>query len=143
LSKNCPKYCLYKSQKIKLKGYLEVTKGETSFLYSLRDYKNVNSKDYEMLPFISLRMSETIESENISLIKEIAEKNSMVGELGKVEKYRKQLQGVFLAEVEITGYVEEEKNEIFGGYYPAIRIEKLKQLSPVKFIYIEELKGEE
>ncbi len=116
----------YKYQKIKVKGYFTPTKDESSYFYSLEDYTNKCSGEFiDCASFVSLELSEGVEKKENLLIEEIAEKNY---QLGKTEFRR----GFYGAEVEVIGYVE-ERNGVFG-LAPVIKIEEIKQISPIKFI---------
>jgi hypothetical protein len=66
----------------------------------------------------------------------LAEKNKTFGKTNFIR-------GDYLADVEITGKLSEEKqNEYFGGTYYEIEVEKMKQLSPIRFVTVEEMQGQ-
>ena len=72
-------------------------------------------------------------AENILLVKELAEKNKTFGKTNFIR-------GDYLADVEITGQlVEGEQNPFFGGSVYDIKVEKMKQISPIRFVTVEEM----
>ncbi len=102
----------YKLVKVRVKGNFEVTKAESTYFFGLQDYKNKCSGD--LFYHSTLELSKETEEKNSSLINELADKNQT---LGKTDFRR----GVYLAEVEVSGYLEEEKYKdtgISGGVGP-------------------------
>ncbi len=120
----------YESLKVKVRGDFEVTNGESSYLYGIQDYKNDCSDD--CVSYKGLELPKEIEEENIKFIKELAEKNST---LGKTD-FR---QGMYMAKVEVTGYVEERYSVGFDMSYFVIKVVEIKQISPIKFITVQEM----
>jgi hypothetical protein len=123
----------YKFQKVKVRGNLEVVKAESSYFLALQDYKG----DCSSVPcFKSLELSEEARKHNDLLIEELAEKNTT---LGKTD-FRS---GVYLAEVEITGYLEERKNNSDFPFdsHRIIKVEEISQISPVRFVASEEMRN--
>lgn len=130
----------YKFVKVRVKGNFEVTKAESTYFFGLQDYKNKCSGG--SFCYVGLELSKETEEINSLLINELPDKNQT---LGKTD-YRR---GVYLAEIEVNGYLEEEKEEkykdtgISGGVGPAyiIKVQNIKQISPIKFVTNEELSG--
>jgi hypothetical protein len=122
----------YKSRKFKVVGKLEVWEAESIYSINLKDWENDCSGEPGC--FRGLEMSEEVKAENILLIKELAEKNKT---FGKTDFRR----GEYLADVEITGnLVEKGRDPFFGGTIYEIKVEKLKQISPIKFVLIEDMR---
>jgi hypothetical protein len=121
----------YKYLKIKVVGKLEVTGEDSRYFINLKDWENDCSGDN--FCFKSLELSEEVMAQNISLIKELAEKNKTFGKTNFIK-------GDYLADVEITGQLVERENEIFGGTFYAIKVEKIKQVSPIRFVTVEEMR---
>jgi hypothetical protein len=121
----------YKSHKFKVIGKLTVWKADESTYYiGLTDWEgrcsSVNYCGY------SLRVSEELIAENETLVRDIAQKN----ETNIKTDFRS---FEHIANVEITGFlVEEEQTEYFPGIYDVIKVEKIKQLSPVKFVLLDD-----
>ena len=66
------------------------------------------------------------------MIKELAEKNKTFG----VTNF---IRGDYLAEVEITGELVRAENKYFSGEFYDVKVEKIKQISPIKFVTVEEM----
>jgi len=121
----------YKSLRFKVVGKLEVWEAESTYSINLKDYENDCSGDN--LCFRGLELSEEVMAENILLVKELAEKNKTFGKTNFIR-------GDYLADVEITGQlVEGEQNPFFGGSVYDIKVEKMKQISPIRFVTVEEM----
>ena len=86
----------YKSRKFKVFGKLEVAQLEDESRYSINLKDHENECSGEPICFWGLEIPEEIQAKNISLIKELAEKNKTFG----VTNF---IRGDYLAEVEITG----------------------------------------
>ena len=97
---------------------------------NLKDYENDCSGDN--FCFRGLELSEEIEAENILLLEVLAENNKTI----RKTDFRR---GEYLADVEITGYLVERENEYFGGSDYEIKVEKLNQISPIRFVLVEEM----
>ncbi len=119
----------YKSYKFKVTGKLVAWKAESTYSINLRDWEN----DCSVEPNCDygLEISEEIKAENIDWLKEIASMNHTIGETDfrRIE---------YFAEAEITGYLVERENKYFGGSSDKIKVDKIKQLSPVKFVLLDE-----
>lgn len=121
----------YKSLRFKVVGKLEVWESESTYSINLKDYENDCSA--EPTCFRGLELSEEVKRENILLIKELAEKNKTFGRTNFIR-------GDYLADVEITGQlIEKEQNPNFGGSVYDIKVEKMKQISPIRFVTVEEM----
>lgn len=122
----------YKSRRFKVFGKLEVIKFADTPGYSinLKDYEN-DCKD--RICFKGLELTEEIKSENILLIDELATKN-------KTREVTNSIEGEYLAEVEVTGkLVEKGESPFGGGMIYSIKAEKIEQISPIKFVPVEEI----
>ena len=120
----------YKFHKFKVTGKFAVWEAESTYFINLKDWEN----DCSVEPGCDygLEISEEIKAENIDWLKEIAKKNYTIG---KTDSRRIE----YFAEAEITGYLVERENKYFGGLYDEIKVEKIKQLSPVKFVLLDEI----
>jgi hypothetical protein len=127
LRQNTPHYI---SRKFKVVGKLEVWEAESNCSINLKDWENDCSGDN--FCFRGLELSEEVKAENILLIKELAEKNKTFGKTNFIH-------GDYLADVEITGQLVEKRNEFFGGTFYDIKVEKMKQVSPIRFVKVEEM----
>jgi len=120
----------YKYFKFKVVGKLEVLKPESTYFINLKDYEKDCSGDN--FCFRGLELSEEIKAENILLLEELAEKNKTIGKTD----FRR---GDYLADVEITGNLVERENSLGGDPIYKINVEKLKQISPIRFVLVEEM----
>ena len=121
----------YEFRKFRVLGKLQVWESGSTYLINLKDYENDCSKE----PFCSrsLQLSEEVKAENIALIKELAEKNKTFG----VTNF---IRGEYLAEVEVSGQlVEKGENPFCNCIIYEIKVEKIKQISPIKFVTNEEM----
>ncbi len=135
LRENTPRY---KNFTIKIVGKLEVTEEDSRYFISLKDWENDCSGDN--FCFRSLDLSEELVAKNITLIKEIIEKNKTVERLTLInDTYW--ADGEYYVDVEITGHLVEKKNEIFGGTFYEIKVAEIKQNSPIKFVPMKEMLG--
>ncbi len=122
----------YKHLKIRVVAKLEVIEENSHYFINLKDWENDCSGDN--FCFRGLELSEEVKAENILLIKELAEKNKTFGKTNFIH-------GDYLADVEITGQLVEKKNEFFGGTFYDIKVEKMKQISPIRFVKVEEMQN--
>ena len=121
----------YKSRKFKVTGKLEVVEAESIYFINLKDYENDCSGG--PMCFKGLQLSNEVKAENIELIKELAEKNKTFGVTNFIS-------GDYLAEVEVTGeLIEEGESQFGGGMIYDIKVEKIKRISPIKFVTAEEM----
>ena len=123
---------LYKSREINVKGQFFIIKwGDTPNFYRLKDSNHdcPGSIDYCESEAI-LELSQEVEKKEITLIKELNEKNYQY--LLEKGDYT---QGRYVVEAEITGYVEERESgfsSIRSAYI--IKVKEIKQTSPIKFM---------
>lgn len=120
----------------KVRGDFQVWKAESTYSFELIDNQN-ECASTEPLCLKILELSDEIIKRNNTLIEDLANQNQ---KLGKTD-FRK---GINLAEVEITGILEERKDEklaYFGGdgSYFRLKVEKIEQLSPVRFVESKEI----
>lgn len=128
----------YKHRKIKVFAKLEVTEENSRYFVNLKDWENECSGDIPC--FRGLELSEEILAQNISLIKELVEKNKTVGRSTLInDTYW--IDGEYYIDVEVSGYLVEKENELFGGTFYDIKVEEIKQISPIKFVPIKEMLG--
>lgn len=118
-----PEFALYKSQKIKVKGFMIVDKSDSEYFYYLQDEDiSCANEVFECRVAIAIELSQDTEKINLSWIDEIAEKNDQSRKTGFFD-------GEYGAEVELIGYVGNEKEKIIY-----INVEEVKQISPIKLI---------
>ncbi len=130
----------YKFLKIKVIAKLEVTEENSRYFVNLKDWEADCSGDN--FCFNSLELSEELMNENISLIKELVEKNKTVTRSTLINNnYYWAVDGEYYVDVEVTGHLVEKENKTFGGTYYAIKVEKIIQNSPIKFLPTKELLG--
>ncbi len=120
----------------KVRGDFQVWKAESTYSFELLDNQN-DCALTEPLCLKILELTDEIINRNNALIEDLASKNQ---KLGKTD-FRK---GINLAAVEVTGILEERKNEksaYFGGdfSYFILKVEKIEQLSPVRFVESKEI----
>lgn len=128
----------YKYLKIKVVGKLEVTEENSQYFINLKDWENDCSGDN--FCFTGLELSEEIMADNMSLIKELVEKNKTVKRSTLINNdYWSD--GVYYVDVEVTGRLVEKENKLFGGTFYDIKVEEIKQISPIKFVPVKEMLG--
>lgn len=129
----------YKHLKIKVVGKLEVSEAESRYFINLKDWENNCSGDN--FCFRGLELSEELMTENISLIKELVEKNKTV-ERSTLINDTYWADGEYYVDVEVTGRLVEKENLYFsGGNFYDIKVEEIKQKSPIKFVPMKEMLG--
>jgi hypothetical protein len=115
----------------KVRGDFQVWKAESTYFFELIDERNECAL-LEPPCSRSLELPNEVMSKNNNLIEDLASKNQ---QLGKTDLRK----GINLAEVEITGILEERKTGQmvnFNGIdsYFILKVEKIEQLSPVRFV---------
>lgn len=97
----------YKDLKIKVVGKLEVSEAESVYHVNLKDWENDCSGDN--FCFRSLELSKELIAENISLLKEIVEKNKTVGDSTLINDIYLS-DGEYYIDVEVTGRLKSKMN---------------------------------
>jgi hypothetical protein len=129
----------YKHLKIKVVAKLEVTEENSRYFINLKDWENDCSGDH--FCFRGLELSEELMSGNMTLIKELIEKNKTV-ERSTLINGIYCADGEYYVDVEVTGYLVEKENLYFsGGNFYDIKVEEIEQKSPIKFVPIKEMLG--
>jgi hypothetical protein len=128
----------YRHLKIKVVAKLEVTEENSRYFINLKDWENDCSGDN--FCFQGLELSDEVLAQNISLIKELVEKNKTV-ERSTLINGLYWADGEYFVEVEVIGRFVEKENELFGGTFYDIKVEEIKQKSPIKFVPIKEMLG--
>jgi hypothetical protein len=128
----------YKHIKIKVAAKLEVTEENSRYYINLKDWENDCSGDN--FCFQSLEFSEEVLAQNISLIKELVEKNKTV-ERTTLIKDSYWADGEYYVDAEVTGRIVEKENKLFGGTFYAVKVERIKQNSPIKFVPVRQMLG--
>lgn len=129
----------YKHLKIKVFAKLEVSEEDSRYFVNLKDWENDCRGDN--FCFRGLELSDEILSQNISLIKELVEKNKTVGRSTLInDTYW--ADGEYYVDVEVTGHLVEKENLYFsGGKFYDIKVEEIEQKSPIKFVPMKEMLG--
>lgn len=128
----------YKHHKIKVFAKFEVTEENSQYFINLKDWENECSGDN--FCFIGLELSEEILAQNLSLIKELLEKNKAVGRSTLINGEH-WADGEFYIDVEVSGYLIEKESKYFSGTFYDIKVDEIKQISPIKFVTIKEMLG--
>lgn len=121
----------YKTRKFTVIGKLNAYKSGSDSSINLQDYENNCSVEPQC--FKSLELSEDAKNESSLLITELVEKNKTFGITNFIP-------GDYLAEVEVTGELVEQKEEnpFCRCMIYNIKAERIKQISPIKFVTNEE-----
>ncbi len=135
LRQNTPRY---KYLKIKVFAKLEVSEEDSRYFVNLKDWENDCRGDN--FCFQGLELSDEILAQNISLIKELVEKNKTVGRSTLINDFY-WADGEYYIDVEVTGRFVEKESKYFGDTFYDIKVEEIKQKSPIKFVPTKEMLG--
>lgn len=128
----------YKHLNINVAAKLEVTEENSRYFINLKDWENHCSGDN--FCFQGLDLSKELIAENLTLIKEIVAKNKTV-ERSTLINDTYWADGEYYVDVEVSGYLVEKKSELFGGTFYDIKVNEIKQTSPIKFVPMKEMLG--
>ena len=116
---------------IKVVGKLQVVKEGAQYFVNLEDWEDDDCRDN--FCFTSLEVSTEVRDENIALINELVDRN-------RAHQGSNIPEGEYVMDAEVTGRLVERELPLFPGEKTyEIKVEKMKQLSPVRFVASEDI----